>query len=75
MNQDRLASPVPGHLGLGPVRVEDPQPRQVTGLLRLGQQQDPVGRDSGVAGADRTDPSRRELERERVRLNDHIVIP
>ena len=72
--QDRLARTVARQLGLGSVGVEDPQPRDVAGLVGLGQQQDPVGRDARVNGADRLDPRGRQLELERRGLDDHVVV-
>ena len=72
--QDRLARAVAGELGLGAVRVEDPQARDEPRLVGLGEQQDPVRADAGVRRADAPDPRRRQLERERALLEDHVVV-
>src|SRR5205823_8164716 len=72
--QDRLARAVARQLGLRAVRVEDPQPRDVSALVRLRQQQDPVRPDSRVGAAEQPNALRRELEREVCRLDDDVVV-
>ena len=72
--QDRLAAAVARQLRLGAVRVEDPQPSDVAGLVRLREQQDPVGGHARVRRADRAHAGRRQLERQRGGLDDHVVV-
>src|SRR5205085_10409787 len=54
--------------------VEDPKSRDVTRLVRLGQQQDPIREHSGMPGANGADARRRELEIQARGLNDRVVI-
>ena len=72
--ENRLASPVTGQRGLGSVGVEDLQPSDVTALARFGQQEDPVGEDPRVGGAQRSDAGGREGERQRGSLEDEVVV-
>ena len=71
---ERLASPVAGQLGLGSVGVEDAQTGDMLGIRRRLEQQDPVGEHARVRGADGADPGFGQLERERLALDDQVVV-
>ena len=66
------AEPVPTPLRLGPVGVPDAH-REV-GAPRASESKDSVRADAGVAVAERTNPSSRQLEAEPCRLDDHVVV-
>ena len=73
--QDRLADTVAGKLGLGAVRVEDPQFGDVGGRIRgAREQEDAVGVQTEVRLADRPDPRRGQLEGDVVGLEHDVVV-
>ena len=64
--EDRLAGPVAGELGLGAVRVEDPQLGDELRVLAAREQQHPVGADPEVRVAEPLDPARGQLPGQRA---------
>ena len=72
--EDRLTRSVPGQLGFGAVRVEYPQLGGKALVRRPGKEQDSVRVASEMRRADTAHPFRRELERERVALEDDVVV-
>ena len=68
--EQRLARAVARQLGLGAVGVEDPQARDVAGLVGRGEREHAVGADAAVAVAQRAHA----LGLEPVRLHDQVVV-
>ncbi len=73
MNASR--APLPESSGLGSVRVEDPQTGDMVGASGVGSSSRIPSEETPVwGGADGPDPGFGQLKRERIALDDQIVV-